>query len=66
MKISREELVKKLTDEITASVDMEVLIAHFWEDHYNFYWNEADDEKLYDDAVWTGIIEEGEDLEIED
>ena len=61
----REELIIKLCDNLAESVDMDALIACFYEDQYRYFDKEADSSELLEWLVSTETITEEEANELE-
>ena len=63
--LRREELITKLCDNLAESVDMDTLIACFYEDQYRYFDKEADSSELLEWLVSTETITEEEANELE-
>ena len=61
----REELITKLCDNLAESVDMDTLIACFYEDQFKYFDKEADSSELLEWLVSTETISEEEANELE-
>lgn len=66
MKITRNELADLIADRLTAVQDVDDLAQFFYNVHAEFYSHEADDARLYEDALAMGLIVEGEDITYEE
>ena len=61
----REHLITKLCDNLAEHVDMDTLIACFYEDQYRYFDKEADSSELLEWLVSTETITEEEANELE-
>ena len=69
MKITRDELTDKLAHAMTDAVDMDTLLAAFWEnqkDHFESLWYAEADTVIRQDAEALGLVSEDEDLIVVD
>ena len=58
--LRRDELITKLCDNLAESVDMDTLIACFYEDQFKYFDKEADSSELLEWLVSTETITEEE------